>query len=154
MVDKSLKLCYHHSMMNWSYVSGLFDGEGSMGLASEARSPQSIIPYMTIAQSEKHRGFRVMVEMASFLQTQGIKMHLDIYDQRGPKVAASGIAYTRNYRTMRGTIRSYHNVLLMLNNLIPHLVVRKNSAEDLRRFLLLFPPRTGPYARMYNKTKH
>lgn len=135
-------------MMSLAYIAGVFDGEGSMGLTgTEGRDDGSIIPYISIASSEKYRGWETLTEISNYLmEKRGIKCHVDVYDQRGPRLTKDGQPYNRNYRTMRLSIRSHHHVRLTLEALLPYLHIRKNSAEDLLRFLQLFPPRTGPYA--------
>lgn len=120
-----------------------------MGLVSQGRDEGSIIPCVSIASSEKYRGWETLMEIAKYLwEVEGIKCHVDMYDKRGPRFTKGGIPYNRNYRTLRLSIRSHHHVRLTLEALLPYLHIRKNSAEDLLRlrFLQLFPPRTGPYA--------
>lgn len=132
--------------MDWRYAAGFFDGEGSIGLRMDARSKTgSVIPYICITQAEKYRGFRAITELAKFLEQEGIPTYVYIVDQRGKAT----INCTRNYRTMRFFIASYPNVLYVLRKLLPYLIVRKNSAEDLIRFMQLFPPRTGKNANRY-----
>jgi hypothetical protein len=132
-------------MMNWSYAAAAWDGEGSMGLTGDARRPGSILPYMQLTQSNKYRGFRMIEELSNFLRTHDIQTHIDVVDDRG-RITGGG---KRNYETSRITIRSYHNIVTMLRHIIPYMITRKQTAQDLLRFLVLFPPRTGAYAQEY-----
>lgn len=133
--------------MNWSYAAGAWDGEGSMGLSGDSRKPMMIYPYMQLTQSNKYRGFRMIEELANFLRAEGIQAHVDTQDDRG-RITGGG---KRNYVTGRITIRCYRNVTTLLRKIIPHMVTRKQSAQDLLRFLTLYPPRTGPEAHKYPK---
>ena len=135
--------------MDWSYAAGFIDGEGSMGFAMDARTVgNSILPYITLTQAEKYRGFRAVQELAALMESEGIKTYVYVTDHRG-RATTRGGPFMRNYRTIKLHVRSYENIILALRKLIPHLVVRKNSAEDLLRFLILYPPRTGKNAKRY-----
>lgn len=125
--------------IDWRYVGGIWDGEGCMGIFGDKRYPHSILPYASISQSNHYRGFKMIDQLCLFLRAAEILCYVDVYDNRG-KVTGGG---KRNYETARITIRGHRNVKVLLTHLIPHLIIRKNSAEDLLRFLLLFSPRTG-----------
>lgn len=129
--------------MDWSYAAGAWDGEGSMGLTGDKRRPRTILPYMQLTQSEKYRGFRMISELGALLESVGVQVHIDVVDDRG-RITGGG---KRNYKTSRITVCSHRNVTTLLKHLIPHMVTRKQTAQDLLRFLILFPPKTGVDAR-------
>ncbi len=133
--------------MDWRYAAAAWDGEGSMGLSGDSRRPGMIYPYMQLTQSNKYRGFRMIDELASLLRSGGIQAHVDEQNDIG-RITGGG---RRNYSTARVTVRSHENVTTLLRKLIPHLITRKNSAEDLLRFLTLFPPRTGSYVHSHSR---
>src|SRR5205814_602098 len=92
--------------MDWSYAAGFIDGEGSMGFAMDARTVgSSILPYITLTQAEKYRGFRAVHELAVLMESEGIKTYVYIVDRRGRPTVARG-PYVRNYRTIKLHIRS------------------------------------------------
>src|SRR6267154_6670087 len=135
--------------MDWSYAAGFIDGEGTIGLAMDARSKlNTCLPYIGITQADKYRGFRAIHELALLMESEGIKTYVYTVDHRG-RATTKGSPYQRNYRTMKLTIRSYDNIIRVLRKLLPYLVVRKNPAEDMIRFLTLFPPRTGKNSKRY-----
>lgn len=113
-----------------------------MGLNGDKRYPYTMLPYMQLTQSNKYRGFRMIEELAILIRASGIQAYVDVVDDRG-RITGGG---RRNYETARITVRSHRNVTALLRNLIPHMITRKQTAQDLLRFLMLFPPRTGPDA--------
>mgnify|MGYP001210699315 CR=1 FL=1 len=129
--------------MNWAYAAGAWDGEGSMGLTGDSRRPQTILPYMQLTQSAKYRGFRMIEELAALLRSEGVQAHVDVVNDIG-RITGGG---RRNYKTARITVRSHRNVTNLLRKLIPYMVTRKQTAQDLLRFLTLYPPKTGPDSR-------
>lgn len=134
--------------MDWSYAAGAWDGEGSMGITGDRRRPGTILPFMQLSQSNKYRGFRMIKELAEFLRAEGVQAHVDVQDDIG-RITGGG---RRNYSTSRITVRSHRNVTTLLRKLIPHLRTRKNTAEDLLRFLTLFPPKTGSYVHSHSRS--
>lgn len=104
-----------------------------------------IFPYFSLSQSDKYGGHTVIRDAADFLAAHGIKTWMDLKDDVG-RITGGG---RRNYRTLRIQTCAYANVIKLLRHLIPHLRVRKITAEDLFRFLLIYPPRTGPSAKNY-----
>jgi len=113
-----------------------------MGLNGDKRYPYTMLPYMQLTQSNKYRGFRMIEELAVLIRANRIQAYVDVVDDRG-RITGGG---RRNYETARITIRAHRNVTGLLRKLIPHMITRKQTAQDLLRFLTIFPPRTGPDA--------
>lgn len=105
--------------MNWNYIAGFFDGEGT--ICTTARGIQ-----WSIAQS-RERGRVVLEDIRTFLAEQGIKS--SVYQK---KDRASMFTL---YVTDRERIKK---LLLML---YPYLRIKRVEVQDCLRYMRLFPRR-------------
>ena len=109
--------------MTWEYLAGFFDGEGWIGIPSQAETLH-ISPRVIITQS-KLRGKILFEEIKSFLSVANIKSTVRCAREDMWNLNISG----RN------------NVILFIERLMPYLHIKKLEAQDIGRFLKLFPNR-------------
>lgn len=109
--------------MNWAYVAGFFDGEGSVGMHSKPTDGyQSYRLFVQIAQ--KSTG--VLHQIQAFLAAQGI---------------GAGTFVHRPSRTHQLTLTG-DSAFNFLSGVLPYLVVKKTITQDAVRLRRLFPPLT------------
>lgn len=94
--------------MNWEYIAGFFDGEGSTSIIDKK--------YCNWRISQGIKQNKVLYQIQIFLKSQGIKSYLYTY----PTVA-SKMSYLH--------ITKHKDVLKILENLYPYLIVKKKVAK-------------------------
>jgi intein/homing endonuclease len=115
--------------MNWDYVAGFFDGEGSMVLTTDRGGERkSINVQISIGQSNKE----VLLLILDFLKEQGICG--GVYTKTEKRMSA--LSRKTMYTLIVGNRR---NVVLMLTQLVPRIHVKRHWAEDILRFLKVYP---------------
>ena len=136
--------CYRQSIMNWSYIAGFFDGEGSLWFA-RASTGGGIHAQITIGQSSE----LVLQKMAAFLVGHGI---LAKVSQRKKQ---EGNLQKKEFFVLYVT--NLINVRKFLEGVMPYLVVKKVGAQDVLRYMRLYPAFTpqqrGRYAREESKRR-
>jgi intein/homing endonuclease len=101
--------------MNWEYIAGFFDGEGSTSVINKK--------YCNWRLSQGVKQDDVLFQIQAFLTTQNIKSHLYTYP-----TMANKMSYLH--------ITKHKDVLKVLENLYPHLIVKKKIAEIVMKFVL------------------
>ena len=111
-------------MMNWEYVAGFFDGEGSFTCGSASSRGMCFPVRFTQVNGE------VMKHISEFLTAQGIKHGMHQYT----KVGSLG-------KQPQWIIHfaSRAAVLLFTKNIAHRLHVKKTMAQDIYRFLVMYP---------------
>ncbi len=112
--------------MTWAYIVGFFDGEGNINARGHG-----------IALFQNHLG--VLQEIADFLRGEGLV---------SPKYRVKESGF-RPDGTKRCNVLKYSrkgDVLKFLNGVLPYLIVKRRLAEDLRRFLIIYPSLTAKQA--------
>jgi len=130
------------AVMNWAYIAGFFDGEGSVGTCP-ATSGRHASVY--IAQSGA-RGLLVLEEIREFISGWKIKS----------SVFCTGKA-TQHMRTMpsyRLGICGFTSTVAFLRIVFPYLRIKKAAAQDLIRYDKMFPSvQKSPLARAYRRER-
>lgn len=108
--------------MNWPYIAGFFDGEGTAMLCSKSFR-------VAIPQTNK----QVLQEIQRFLHGVGIRTSLSTYPMRSNKLAKKPI-WVLNSSTRE-------SVVLFLRATLPFLRVKKVVAQDILRYAKLYPKR-------------
>jgi hypothetical protein len=115
--------------MNWDYLAGFFDGEGSMLLTTDrAGERKSINVQVAFYQSDKN----ILLLIKEFLGKNGIGC--GVYAQSTRR--ASPLTRKQMYVLI---IPNRCNVVLALTQLVPRLHVKRHWAEDILRFLKVYP---------------
>jgi hypothetical protein len=121
--------------MNWVYIAGFFDGEGSLCYSTSPMgglSPGRI----TIAQSGVP-GRMLLEEIRDFLHTQGIKCSVLRNRKRKSKPHWKP-AWILFVNSRRGS-------LVFAKNVLPYVRIKRPACQDLIRFFTLFPARCGGF---------
>lgn len=113
--------------MNWPYIAGFVDGEGSIIMAV---GTGCIRPSLFIAQSGD-KGKMLLQKISSWMASQGIESH--IYFVPSCKKELSKLD------TYRLNIGGREDVLAALRNIVPHLELKRIAAQDILRFCGLYP---------------
>jgi LAGLIDADG-like domain len=111
-------------MMNWGYVAGFFDGEGTFHYVS---THGNLIPYISIAQSGVIG--RVSLERIKiFLAEHGIESGIDRKEIKGGNYQ---LAYSLR-------VRKREHVDAFLRGVFPYLIIKKTKAQDNLRFSKMY----------------
>jgi len=97
--------------MTWEYIAGFFDGEGTVGMRSRNRTR------IEMCQSKKQGD--VLYQIQEFLRINGIQSTI---------VQAEGA----NSPILRLQMYHSNNIYKFLVKVCPHLIVKKDKAEDAR----------------------
>lgn len=120
-------------MMNWSYIAGFFDGEGSLSKNGGYNDAGAISYVITIPQSESRK--IGLDKISEFLNAQGIKNVVKPRQgkDRGP-----------NFEPMfRISIWKREDLLKMFDAMLPYLTVKKILVQDVRRLYRMYPSLRG-----------
>lgn len=126
--------------INWSYVAGLFDGEGSV-----STGVGNGVTASTIAQSGP-KGLTLLEDVANFLRANGVRCI----------VYSTGAAGTdrRVLESYRLSVHGFKESSKFLKSVLPMLRVKRTVAQDLIRYVTLFPSiTTSPLAKLYRMEK-
>lgn len=110
--------------MNWAYVAGFFDGEGSIGLGVNKRFVR-----LTFAQS-RTRGLLLLQEIQVFLASHGIVSH--VHETHFPRLGKQRMYQLR--------INGVEGAKLFLDATLPYLRIKRTEAQDAIRFRTMYPP--------------
>lgn len=114
--------------MNWAYIAGIFDGEGSL---SSPIGPSRAAIAITITQAGSV-GFAMLKEIAEFLAQRGIKAGLNQYP------------HAFKHRKVVHRIYLYgDDVINFLRPTFPFLRIKRVVAQDVIRYRKMFPPFRG-----------
>ena len=120
--------------MNWAYVAGFYDGEGSVMLTSNVR--YSFTPHIAIVQS-KDIGLQTLTEMKEFFEDNGLKVNR-IYDASHDPSRCIHKVWNPLY-SLR--ITNAPSVQKFLKHVLPYVRVKKVKSQDTLRIMKLFPKR-------------
>lgn len=112
-------------MINWAYVAGFFDGEGSITNRIGCATPQ-----ISMCQS-RMRGFNTLSGIQAFLCDQGIKSST-IYEIKNSRLGKQRMWQLKLHRV--------EEALQFLTGVLPYLHVKRADAQDLLRFRKMWPP--------------
>ena len=104
----------------WAYVAGFFDGEGHLRSTGLGK-------YFVLTQSSR----RVLDEIAEFLREHEIRSAIYEAKHSNPKWSPS-VFHLYVTRTP--------DIIRIIENIRPWLIVKKQVAEDMWRHAKLFPP--------------
>jgi hypothetical protein len=113
-------------MMNWAYIAGFFDGEGNIN-----ERGHGVFIYQNDLES--------LNQIAKFLGEQGMRRSKFSVKESGFRKDGTKRCNVLHYGAKR-------EVLIFLNGVLPYLIVKRQRAEDLRRYLILFPPMSAKQA--------
>lgn len=116
-------------MISWAYLAGLFDGEGWVGF--KRSYSVSVSTYWSIGQAGKPGEF-LLRQVRDFLTTQGVRSCLNSYKN---EKSTHKVIWTLN-------VSRRPQVIHILKNLMPYLIVKKPAAQDTLRMLKMFPKRS------------
>lgn len=117
--------------MNWAYIAGFFDGEGHIGAMS--RSNGSFALNFSITQAGVD-GELVLKQLATFMSTYNIEARFFYTTQKEAR-----------YKPLHRLYLSTADTLKALRFMLPWLVIKRQLAQDILRYRILFPNiRTSP----------
>ena len=115
--------------MNWAYIAGFFDGEGSVfPLMHNRRSP-----VVEISQSQT-RGFLLLTEIQQFLGIHNI-----LSTVKPLRARRSSLGKRPMYKLRIG---HSNDALQFLQTAMPYLRVKRAEAQDVIRFHRMYPPKS------------
>ena len=120
-------------VVNWAYIAGFFDGEGNVGVYGRT-------PAVTMTQTNEV----VLRKIQGFLGTVGIKSSM--YGYKPYRSSTHNFVWKLSIRSKESTEKFLHGV-------IPYLCVKKVVAQDVQRFVQLYPKMT-PQQRTSVKAGH
>ena len=113
--------------MNWSYIAGFMDGEGSVMFQSSSASFS-----VTVALSQSGSPGKILLEeIRSFIRGYGIRSAIQ---SKKPK---KGELAKKIMHSLR--LGQRESVCKFLTNVIPYLHMKKTPAQDALRTFKLFP---------------
>jgi hypothetical protein len=113
-------------MVNWGYVAGFFDGEGNI---NERHGTISIY------QNDLHS----LNAINQFCISKGIRRPYWLVKESGFRRDGAKRCNVLQYGSKK-------DILIFLNGVLPYLIVKRQKAEDVRRFLTLYPALTAKQA--------
>ncbi len=123
-------------MVTWPYVAGFFDGEGCIAHVN----PGKISWRVSITQTDVH----ALDLVTEFLNSNGIKTFR--HNDSKPFTGKSGHMGRRPCFSIWMGGRT--GVVNFLSAVLPYLIVKKIQAQDLLRFLKMYPDLRGPVTRL------
>jgi hypothetical protein len=125
--------------LNWDYIAGFFDGEGSLSMMNFTHRDTLAAAVVTISQSGDE-GLAVLTEMQTFLAERGIKAYL----HRPRRI--------KRYRPMHNLkICARPSVSLFLQAMLPRVRIKRVVVQDVLRFFTLYPSIKGPVTAERNR---
>ena len=114
--------------MNWAYIAGFFDGEGSLGL--NKLGANSNCWRVSLAQGT----VPVLEEMKCFLEEEGISSRLEL----NTNLFHMSTKNHKSVHQLRITVRA--DVVKFCRGVLPYCIVKKTVVQDAIRFLRIYPP--------------
>jgi hypothetical protein len=132
--------------MTWPYIAGFFDGEGSISVVTRRAASTSCITVSLAQSSETSHSPDVLTHIGAFLAKQEIRHGIyagKIYE--GTRLT-NGRTVRTNLTPWKIQIFNRDGVSRFLSGIRPWLIVKKVKAEDVLRFLYLFPDMRGRFS--------
>ena len=114
--------------MNWSYIAGFFDGEGSLGLTNLGSN--NCCFRVSMAQGT----VPVLSKIQEFLAQEDIPCRIELNTNRFHMLTKKH----KSVHQLRITVRK--NVTKFCELVLPYCVVKKALVQDVGRFLKMYPP--------------
>ena len=135
--------------MDWSYIAGFIDGEGSLILYRYKEKREPFREYLQTRLDMVQSTRPVLEEIRLFLVAKGC-LSVSLFAQPNAGFKSTGILY-------RLSMASKHDLELVLLNVLPYLVVKKQKAVELLEVLRTRRGRVGANrkrndVRMVNRT--
>lgn len=119
--------------MNWQWLAGFFDGEGSVGIkTSTYKDTFYVSPCLQLKQAGD-KGQRILQEIKLFLEEQRIKVNGPYFIKARQD---SRVGHCQESYSLQ--LGDQESVSRFLKNLLPYLRVKKTEAQDLQRFFTLY----------------
>lgn len=100
----------------WIYISGFFDGEGSIAVRSN---------HVHVSMAQSHEiGLKVLSEIQTFLLTQIRKASINLHKKNG--------CYSL-------WVTDRPDVQILLTKMLPYLRVKRVQTQDVLRYLKIYP---------------
>jgi len=118
--------------MNWAYIAGFFDGEGSIYVPMGQKYVTNV--FISIYQSDQG----VLLRIQRFLAAHGIhsKVRLEKRVRKTPdRVISKKAQYILDFSKKE-------SAYIFLRSIRPYCIVKKQIIEDCLRYLILFPAMT------------
>jgi hypothetical protein len=115
--------------MNWCYMAGFFDGEGTVQPKGQ-HNGCSLQLIASMVQVER----KVLDDIAEFLAAHGIASTIRTELRNNPKWRT---CYRLDIKGRRESVCDF------LRSMLPFLIVKKVIAQDCLRYAKLFPSRAG-----------
>ena len=141
----------------WAYISGFVDGEGTIGIKryiTKYNSDGKLSAYISIANTHRE----VLEWIKGFFDSIGIESSIYSYKitkkLSEPLLDANKVYYIH--------IGGFNQLLLVLDNIMPFLVIKQKAARILRDYIILragkvSKNRNAPYSnkerQLYNSIK-
>lgn len=132
-------------MMSWQYIAGFLDGEGCISICPQSHRPNTTNLQVTINQTGLE-GYSVLWEIKQFIAKHGIKSYL-----RSDRSASRKKPNCREMWAL--SMMSRPHAVPFLRHVLPYLHVKKVKAQDVLRYMAIFPDRRGYHFRELNATR-
>jgi hypothetical protein len=130
--------------MNWAYIAGFFDGEGSICFSRRSGSAKNTamwgVPTVQIVQCGDG-GKSVLEEIRQFLESKEINGRVDFDAAHLEQKENQPIR--RRKAKYRLSVQSRQGVLAFLRGVMPYTRVKRVLSQDVLRFLTLCPSLQG-----------
>jgi len=105
--------------MNWAYIAGLFDGDGSVAITSCKWKGGTKAIYIIISITSIHRDF--LFNLKDWFKKQGISASVPLSRKRSPTIQLS----------------AEKSLKVFLKNVLPHACLKKRQLEIIQEALEL-----------------
>lgn len=121
--------------MDWQYIAGFFDGEGSI---VHAIGSTRIIPKLHIYQ----HSILVLEKIALFFSSKNVKWVLSSSDMSKYKAPRGSVKNKRQGTQYIFKVLNRRSVEIVLRGMLPFLIVKKPAAQDSLRFMKMYAGET------------
>jgi len=120
--------------VNWAYIAGFFDGEGSL-YKNGTKCPDGAISYtINIPQAQSRK--IILEKIKDFIEERGVKCAIH--------ARYRGIPRTPNHEIMWNLrVSARESVKIVIEGMLPYLVAKKLFAQDVWRFYRIYPTLRG-----------
>lgn len=118
--------------MNWAYIAGFFDGEGSIHVPMGQKFVTSV--FISLYQSDQLPLLRIQ----KFLESHGI--HCKVRQEKRIREGPHRIVSKKEQYILEFSKKE--SAYIFLRSIRPYSLVKKQIVEDCIRYLKIFPPMT------------